>query len=521
MVQNVSQVGNLLQNRESLLSLKPGQLFSGKILKHYPDQLAALSIRGTTVVAKLETMVNAGSSYWFLVKEGQGVPKLQVVQPDQAAAKAETLGMNSSKLATNKEGQMLLQELKLTGTPFTRDQLKDGAQLLKDPAISRQMGIDTIRTMIQQQLPLTKGVFQSLATFAQSPQLSESLTNLETKLSASSSNQSSQLMQALLSRTDGPSTQSPVDQILKTLLNQTASPADKQTAMSILTKLQWPGLAPSGSIDSFLTKWLPTDVSQDASLIKQSFLSENDQAMIHRNWARVINQPFTVTERALIQTAVKESVLPQVVVNGKQTTFANQLLQLVQLVGYQDEATLVHQPPTPSIKSLLVQLMGEGHSSDIRAHAERVLHTITGHQIQSLPTDPAFVQTILSLPIKLDEWKTDLMIQWQGKKREDATIDPENCRLLFFLELERLKETMVQVTIQKKIVHVTVTNQHDRPDALVAMLEPVVKQSLEKLDYQFTSISWKKWAVETEVSANRTFSSSHIQESYQGMDIRI
>lgn len=173
MVQHVSQAGHLLQNRESLLSLKPGQLFSGKILKHYPDQLAALSIRGTTVVAKLETMVNAGSSYWFLVKEGKGMPNLQVVQSDHTALKTETLGVNSTKLAPSKEGQVLLQDLKLTGTPFTRDQLKEGAQLLKDSTVARQMGLDTIRTMIQQQLPLTKGVFQSLATLAQSPHLSE------------------------------------------------------------------------------------------------------------------------------------------------------------------------------------------------------------------------------------------------------------------------------------------------------------------------------------------------------------
>ncbi|MEN0643853.1 hypothetical protein MKY91_11895 [Alkalicoccobacillus gibsonii] len=521
MFQNVSQVGNLLQNRESLLSLKPGQLFSGKILKHYPDQLAALSIRGTTVVAKLETMVNAGSSYWFLVKEGQGVPKLQVVQPDIAAAKTETLAMNSTQLTTSKEGQMLLQDLKLTGTPFTRDQLKEGAQLLKDPSISRQLGLDTIRTMIQQQLPLTKGVFQSLVALAQSPHLSEGLTNLETKLASSAMNQSSQMMQAFLSRTDGPSTQSPVDQILKTLLDRNASPTEKQAAMAILSKLQWPGVASNSSVDSFLTKWMPTDVSTEISLIKQSLLSENDLSKIHRNWASMIQQPTTTIEQQLIQKAVKETVMPHVFVNGKQMTFANQLLNLVQLVGYQDEANVANQPLAPSIKSLLVQLMGESQSSEIRTQAERVLHTITGHQIQSLSSDPAFVQTMLSLPITLGEWKTDLMIQWQGKKQDDTTIDPENCRLLFFLELERLKETMVQVTIQKKIVHVTVTNHQDRPDALIKMLEPIIKQSLEKMDYQFTAVSWKTWPTESPVSNNRTFTPPQVPTSYQGMDIRI
>ncbi|WYP24980.1 hypothetical protein NSQ54_11635 [Alkalihalobacillus sp. FSL W8-0930] len=519
MLQSVSQIGNLLHNRESLLSLKPGQLFSGKILKHYPDQLAALSIRGTTVVAKLETMVNAGSSYWFLVKEGKGMPNLQIVQPDHTALNAEALGMNASKLATSKEGQQLLQELKLTGTPFTRDQLKDGAQLLKDSTVTRQVGLDTIRTIIQQQLPLTKVVFQSLATLAQSPQLSEGLATLETKLAASPMNSSSQAMQALLNQTNGPITQSPVDQILKTLLDQNASPVTKQAAMTILTKLQWPGAAPNVSVESFLTKWMPPDVTPESSLIKQTLLSENEQATIHRNWTKIIQQPSTDIERALIQTAVKETVLPQVMINGKQTTFANQLFQLVQLVGYQDESAAVHQPP--SFKSVLVQLMGENQTTEIRTQAERVLHSITGHQIQSLSPDPAFVQTMLSLPITLGEWKTDLLIQWQGKKREDATLDPENCRLLFFLELERLRETMVQVTIQKKIVHVTVTNQHDRPDALVALLEPMVKHSLEKLDYQFTSVSWKKWQAETQEPNRPAFKPMQAQASYQGMDIRI
>lgn len=49
----------------------------------------------------------------------------------------------------------------------------------------------------------------------------------------------------------------------------------------------------------------------------------------------------------------------------------------------------------------------------------------------------------------------------------------------------------------------------------------MVKQSLEQLDYQFTSVSWKKWQAETQEPNRLAFKQTQSQATYQGMDIRI
>ncbi|MCM2674756.1 hypothetical protein [Alkalicoccobacillus plakortidis] len=444
--------GEKLANRSQtpLLSLKPGQLFSGKVVKHYPEQLAALSIRGMTVIAKLETPVTAGSSYWFMVREGQDLPRLQIVQPDSPQTTLLPEALGGSKLPTSKEAHTLINQLKTSGIPFSLNQLTDGINLLKTNSVPSKIGMETIGSMIRQQLPLTSSVYHALASLQQTDGLTNSLEAITQAFKGTNKAESVDVLQSMLQRTQGPTTRSPIDHLIRTVIDPNTDQESKQAAIRVLAKLEWPQITPTTTSSELLTKWNVKDASSNGSLLDQILPNRADQKEIHVKWATIFEGISHAKEKEIIQSALRHSVSQTVVADGKQSTFANQLIDLIKLVGYQDEANLHDVKTTPpSIKNILIQLMNDGSTTEVRSQAEQALHKITGHQIQSLPSD-SFLHLLIQLPIKLGEYQTDMTMQWQGKKQEDGTLNPDNCRLLFFLELERIKETMIQVTIQEK-----------------------------------------------------------------------
>ncbi|MDQ0206363.1 hypothetical protein [Alkalicoccobacillus murimartini] len=503
------------RNQSPLLSLKPGQLFTGNVLKHYPDQLASVSIRGMTVIAKLETPVAAGSSYWFMVKEGKDLPRLQIVQPDTPKDSFRSESFGSTKLTSSKEGQALLAHLKHAGIPFTQNQLTDGTELIKSNATSMSSGLKMIDTMIRQQLPLTPTVYHALLSLEKTEGLSESLSKL---ISTLGDTKSGETLQTMLQRAQGPITRSPIDQIIRMIQDPEVNQETKQVAVRVLAKLDWPQLTPQTSPNELVSKWNKEQVEQ-TSLVKQLLPNPSDQKQVSAKWATIFEQSLDSSEKDIVQTALRQSVTQTVITEGKPIPFVNQLQQLMQGAGYQHEADFHEGKPVPSsIKSVLLQLVNESGSPEVRAQAEQVLNKITGYQLHSVQSD-SLVNVLVQIPMKLGEHQTDMTLQWQGKKQEDGQLNPDDCRLLFFLELEHLQETMIQVTIQHKIVQVNVTNALDKPSALIQLLEPHLRESLRKQDFKLSSISWNSWEA-GKVKAKEPLKPT-VHTHYQGMDIRI
>lgn len=97
-----------------------------------------------------------------------------------------------------------------------------------------------------------------------------------------------------------------------------------------------------------------------------------------------------------------------------------------------------------TLKPLLLKLLNEQIPASIKEMAEQVLNRITAQQILSQENGP-IQNLLLTLPINLGSTQTDLTLQWSGRKTKDGKIDPDYCRVLFYLELERLKETVIDM----------------------------------------------------------------------------
>ncbi|MCM2674755.1 hypothetical protein [Alkalicoccobacillus plakortidis] len=59
----------------------------------------------------------------------------------------------------------------------------------------------------------------------------------------------------------------------------------------------------------------------------------------------------------------------------------------------------------------------------------------------------------------------------------------------------------------------------DKPSSLLSLLEPLLRESLQNLDYQLSSVSWKTWTPDQVVPSEPQITSK--PTIYQGMDIRI
>ena len=108
-----------------------------------------------------------------------------------------------------------------------------------------------------------------------------------------------------------------------------------------------------------------------------------------------------------------------------------------------------------------------------------------------------------------------------GKKKTDGTIDPAYCRILFYLELESLKETIIDMGVQNRVVNVSITHEHpDRLEMLATPFIAVLKRNLEEIDYKLSSIVFDNETKKTQLK-KKSHAQIIMNDTYNGLDLRI
>jgi hypothetical protein len=173
-----------------------------------------------------------------------------------------------------------------------------------------------------------------------------------------------------------------------------------------------------------------------------------------------------------------------------------------------------------SLKMMLLQFLKEGPPIQHKEAAEQLLNKLTGHQLLAQETGP-LQQYIFQLPVPLWNRTAEMTMQWSGRKLEDGRIDPAYCRVIFYLDLDHLKETVVDVQVQNRIVQIKVFNGDSRIREWAAPFTGGLKKGLEDLDYRLSSIVFEKGSgiqPQTKGMAFRPLSDSG---KYSGVDIKI
>lgn len=204
-----------------------------------------------------------------------------------------------------------------------------------------------------------------------------------------------------------------------------------------------------------------------------------------------------------------------------QEKFLGQIRQMLQYSGLTDENLLAQDivagQSNQTVKSMLIQMIQQDDGVG-NERVQQLLHHINGLQLQSVQEVGSFIQANLVIPGEKLALNNDLFIEFESKKTEGGKINPEFCRILFYLDLANLQEAIIDMQIQKRLVTVTVFNDEQTLKKQADKLQPSLKKGLESLNYQLTNLVVKPLAERNHVKKETT---QPMENSYEGIEFRI
>jgi len=172
-----------------------------------------------------------------------------------------------------------------------------------------------------------------------------------------------------------------------------------------------------------------------------------------------------------------------------------------------------------TLKGLLLQLIHQNQSeAPILEHSTKILNIINGLQLQSVNEINNILYAHLQFPGDKLGLANEVDLKFEGKKK-NGHIDSDYCRIHFFLDLNHLKETIIDMNVQNRSVTVTVYNDLKELKSMSTPFIGLLKESLESLKYHLSTVLFKPLSSKTD--QKNTLKNSTYESYTQGMDYRI
>ncbi|PXW92545.1 hypothetical protein DES38_102126 [Streptohalobacillus salinus] len=210
-------------------------------------------------------------------------------------------------------------------------------------------------------------------------------------------------------------------------------------------------------------------VQPDLSAISAAQLSQHEQSLV----SHVMKNMQWVD-----QLAVKDQFLLQL-----KDTLLNTGLD------YEFQLMQKHQSEVQPLKQLLLDLLTT--QSGKFPQAEELVQIISKQQLTMVNQNEHFIHYSMEVPVHLEN-QEEVRLDFYGQKNQDEAIDPNYCRIAFYLQLSGLGDTVIDMTVQNRHVQLTVVNDHDLT-GLLAPLKTSLKEGLQALDYQLGSVRYKPY----------------------------
>ncbi|MDN4073458.1 hypothetical protein [Fictibacillus terranigra] len=184
--------------------------------------VAKLALGGEIRTALLETVLQAGESYWFEVRqtEPSALKKLEPIthkEKDAAAFVAARLGSTKEPAA-----RMAAQFLLTSNLPATKDQLNSIAELFRISQHNEAETGEIITKMMKHDIPLTEGPFRVMESVSGTGTLRNELVKLRDEIGHQQPtrllNELKQAINAVLQGSMEESTEKPITDILNALV---------------------------------------------------------------------------------------------------------------------------------------------------------------------------------------------------------------------------------------------------------------------------------------------------------------
>lgn len=176
-----------------------------------------------------------------------------------------------------------------------------------------------------------------------------------------------------------------------------------------------------------------------------------------------------------------------------------------------------------SLKQLLIGAKNDTSQPLLREQIDQLIHRFHGQSLLQQQVIGPSLHVITQIPFFMPNHQTDLTIQWQGEKQEDGKIDPAFCRILFYLQLPTLNETLIDVQIQNRIMNITIRNNNATLGELVTLHSDGLKEILHEMNYRLTIVNVRPFESSSGSSGKPTnrVNIPQITTSYNGVDIKI
>ena len=174
------------------------------------------------------------------------------------------------------------------------------------------------------------------------------------------------------------------------------------------------------------------------------------------------------------------------------------LLKIKDVLGVRDELSLLRAMENGAVlkeqglQSLKLVLNEMRHASDLPApvkqEADQIFHRLNGQLFCRMISLPRASFSVV--PSVFKERRPGFERFLKRAEKDDGKIDPSQCRLMFYLQLEALEETVIDCLIQQNVMTVTIETKFDL-ESLIEPLVPALKENLKELGYSLSGVSAK------------------------------
>ena len=159
------------------------------------------------------------------------------------------------------------------------------------------------------------------------------------------------------------------------------------------------------------------------------------------------------------------------------------------LLGKESDLGRLSEALKPQLLNLL-----QNHALNpaMRDAAETVVMRMNGPMLQSGENGVQH-QLIMQVPLDFFGKRIDTTLEWNGRKTEDGKIDSDYARIMFYLELEAINKTVIDMQVQNRVVSITIFNENESLKTLGVPLQSKLKEGLENAGYKLSGVFFKKF----------------------------
>lgn len=268
--------------------------------------------------------------------------------------------------------------------------------------------------------------------------------------------------------------------------------------------------------------------------------TENEQGMSAKDQLMSLIKPDSKVplNDALLRNLVKvtqdspqpqmQSALTQAEAQVQSAADSKAMEQAIKTVlkglGVSYEATLASkagdvQAVAQQMKPQLLALIQDMQTpTALRDAAETVMARLNGMQLSSGENGHQH-QLVMQVPLEFFGKKMDATLQWNGRMKDNGKIDANFARVMFYLNMESLQQTVIDMQVQNRVVIINVYNDLPNLDTLAMSLKGALKSGLAEKEYTLSGVFIKPFGEQHTKTVTKN--SNQPDEQQSGVDIRV